>query len=191
MKLRVFLAAVGLIVVAVAGACGGGDDDGDDGNGTPGPSAPVDLSEDEQAYYEALAVVNADANEEIAAAAQIRVDALAPESDEERESKLEEFAAANVAAMENRATAISELTPPETLQSSHDQLIAAANDAVGLAGEMAAAIEADPPATEAEYAALAHDQDAATVTSRFRDACTVLQLKAGGAAADVDLGCTT
>jgi hypothetical protein len=183
------LVASAVFVLALAG-CGGGGDKDNDASGSPSPGASADVSAEEAAYYAAVAEVINDSNAAITAAGEARTEAFAAETAAERESLLQEFVDANRTALQERASAISALTPPETLELSHSLLVSAANDAIPLAEQIATAIEEQHPETEEDYAALAFELDAATVTSRFRDACGRLQLGAGGAAAEVDLGCS-
>jgi hypothetical protein len=187
-SLRLLGAAL-LAAAAIAG-CGGGDSAGPGGDGGDSATAGAEptISAEEREYYDSLAEAVNTANEEIAAANQQRTDAFAL-AEGEREAAMEGSADAYAAAMEGRQAAISALVPPEALATQHSRLQTAADDAVTLAEELAAAVRESPPASEEEYGNLAFGLDAVSVTTRFRDACSELQLRAIRDGAGVEMDC--
>jgi hypothetical protein len=173
--LAAFLAAALLI----AASCG------DDDDGGPGASAEPD-AEAEATYFQELATAIAAVNAQLDSLDQLRTDAFDSGADAAAAAA---YGTAYEAYMTDRQAALQALMPPESLAAEHTALAAAAADTQALAADLAAALASSPPADEAAFQALFGDLDGATITGRYRDACTALQTQATAAGLESDLDC--
>lgn len=170
-----WLGLLAVFVLALA-ACGGDSDDGAAGNGGASPVGYL------EALAPALQAVNArlDGLDELRAAAFDN----GPDAD-----AADAYGAAYGTFASERLAAIEALTPDESLADEHQALVSAADDGVLFAEELRARLSESPPANEAEYLALLGSLDGATIASRYRDACTALQVSATAGGLDLDLQC--
>jgi hypothetical protein len=158
---------------------------GDDDDGGADPSNEAD-TEAETAYLEVLAGALSGVNGQLDDLDQLRAAAFDAGPDAAAAAA---YGTAYETYMSDRVAALEPLTPPDSLATQHARLASAAADTLALAGELSDALTQSPPATQADFQALFGELDGATITGRFRDACTALQSRATAIEAEVDLGC--
>lgn len=184
---RLGLAGLGLLaaIVLTLAACGGNDDEGPSESDVATASPTLDPVEDAE-YLEALAPALQAVNAQLDSLNELRADAF--------DGGLNTAAAiaygeAYETFESERLAAIEALAPGKTLQDHHAAIVFAARDSVALAADLSAAIAESPPANQAQFLDLFGRLDGATITNRFLDACTALQIRATAAGIDVDLQC--
>jgi hypothetical protein len=187
--------ALGLILtlaaVAAFAACGG--DDSDSGSQpSPGASLPANATPfpDDQAYFEAMAVVFDDTHTEAEA---IRADLQAgftSASEDERRSAVRTYAAAYVAYADATHARIDGVTPPDSAATQHAALRDAATGVQDLGQAISTAVETSAPADESSFNTIYFDADGPALEQRFRDACRDLEALASARGVEVDYECT-
>lgn len=181
------LAAVAIIfaVIAALTACGGGRDD-DSGSSDTSPTDSPALTIDDAAYFTDLEAALTQVNEELTTLDDMRTEAFGENGDAEAVAvygdAFEQF-------MADRDDAVRALTAPEALKGEHAALTRATSDTLDWSSQVNDALHNDPPASETGLSDLLYELDAASITQRFRDACTVLQLRAASSNITVDLQC--
>jgi hypothetical protein len=176
-----WLGLLAAFVLTIA-ACGGDDDD-DAGDAPESTSA---TSAEEAAYFEALAPTLQTVNAQLDGLAELRAEAF---DDGPNPAAAVAYGAAFETFTSERLAAIEPLTPSESLAAKHQALVAAASDSVALTQDLSAALSESPPASQAEFLELFGSLDGATITSRYTDACTALQISATSGGHDADLQC--
>jgi hypothetical protein len=169
-------------------ACGGGDDSGD--SAPTGSPAAATAAPDQIAYFESLEPVMQDFATEAAELNDGLNRAFDPaNSVEQRQQDGIAYAVDYEAFTVSRKDAIAALIAPESLSEQHNELVAAAEEAVVLAQNVRGAVEAQPVADTAAYTAIVSGFNGASVNQHYRDACVALQRTADGLAVEADLAC--
>ena len=174
----VWLGLLAILVLALA-ACGGDDDDE-----TIEPTRTSSV--EEVLYLEELAPALQAVNAQLAGLDELRTQAF---DDGPDRTAANAYGVAYETFASERLTAIQALTPNESLADKHGALVSAASDGIVLAKDLRAKLSESPPASDAEFLELFGSLDGATITSRYHDACTTLQVNATSGGLDIDLQC--
>lgn len=187
-----------LASLLLVGACSG--DDGGDGDGptgaSPGATGPAPTqggptpSPEDIEYFETLSSALAAITAEGQDLNEFRAGAFDPDLPEsQRIENAREFAARYDMFARGGHAALLEIPPGPSLGGQHGALVDAMNGLIRLAGEMAAALDETPVATEDGFRSLFFDLDGQSLELRVRDACFDLQNFAASHGIQVELTC--
>lgn len=182
-----------LIALTASVACGG-DDGAEDGPATatpaPGQNGDSVATEEDTAYFDALARTLADLAAESAALSELRATAFdASLTEEQKAANAEEFAERYAEFGRNGRETLLEIDPAGTLSGQHGRLVDAMGGLAELGEQLGEAMSETPVATEEEFRELFFELNGQNVELRVRDACFDLQSFATRHNVEVELIC--